>query len=130
MKNKITIDMNMPPTERLKLLTELTREVRAEKKAEPTPIKVEMAKSYFSIPKELKLRFAVACEANSQNEVITDLIEKYTRQFERNKPMSSVETMPTSKNQNADIPSTSSPIQQVEEEGFMDMSEFLSDLSS
>jgi len=87
MKTKITVDMTMPAAERIKLLAELTKQARADKLAEAQKAKVEMAKAYFNMPKELKGRFANACGERSQNEIIVELIERYTKQSERAKPM-------------------------------------------
>ena len=87
MKTKITVDMTMPAAERIKLLAELTKQARADKVAEVERAKVEMAKAYFNMPKELKSRFANACGTRSQNEVIVELIERFTKQAERAKPM-------------------------------------------
>jgi hypothetical protein len=88
MKNRITVDLTMPAAERIKLLAELTKQARADKLAEAQKAKVEMAKAYFNMPKWLKTRFANACGTRSQNEIIVELIERFTKQAERNKPVS------------------------------------------
>ena len=87
MKKKISVDLSLPAAERLKLLAELTKQARADKLAEPAKAKAEMSKAYFSIPKELKGRFAQACCSRSQNEVIVELMERFTKQAERGKPV-------------------------------------------
>jgi hypothetical protein len=82
MDKKIKVDLNVPATARLKLLAELTRQAIADKKAN----KVEVVKSYFAVAKSIKSRFALACEANSQNEIMTDLMLKFAERFEKSKP--------------------------------------------
>lgn len=87
MKKRITVDLSLPAAERLKLLAELTKQARADKLAEPAKAKAEMSKAYFSIPKELKGRFTLACGSRSQNEVIVELMERFTKQAERTNPV-------------------------------------------
>lgn len=87
MKKKLTVDLSLPAAERLKVLAELTKQARADKLAEPAKPKAEMSKAYFSIPKELKGRFAQACGSRSQNEVIVEMMERFTKQAERANPV-------------------------------------------